>query len=213
MYTGLLHTHRLTVILFLLLSVINMVLLLANKEETLQKFTRKLRIPSRAIEGLFFLTGVVMLFFTAKITSLLLIKFALVVAAIPLAIIGLKKRNKLFSILSVLLIVGAYGLAEMNKVGVNHEALASTVITNVSDPNYDQVSHGKALFERNCMVCHGENGNLKLSGAKDLTISELSEEEMKNLVNNGKNAMPAYKKIYTSEEIDAVIAYVRKFKE
>ena len=213
MYTGLLHTHRLSVILFLLLFVVKLVLLLANRKETLEKFNGKTKIPERIIEVLFLLTGLVMVFQAAEITTLMIIKFAMVAASIPLAIIGFKKENKILATIAVLLIVGTYGLAEANKIGFSTDALDTAVVTNASDANYDLAAHGKALYERNCIACHGAEGNGKLSGAKDLTISEVSEPDMVKLVTNGKNSMPPYGRIYSPEEISAVVAYVRGFKK
>lgn len=213
MYTGLLHSHRLFVILFLLIYLIKIVLLLANRTESLENITRKLRIPEMIISALFLLTGIGMLFKVAEFSPLLIIKLLSVVAAIPLAVIGFRKQNKILATLAVVLVIGAYGMAEANKTGFSTEQLASTVQTDPSANDYDQAAHGKALYERNCIVCHGEKGDQQNSGAKDLTITTLSAEEMKTLVKGGKNSMPPYGRIYSDAEIDAVISYVRKFKK
>lgn len=213
MYTGLLHSHRLFVILFLGIYLVKLVLLLMNRTETLENLTKKIRIPEMIISTLFLLTGIGMLFSVAKITPMILIKLGLVFAAIPIAVIGFKKSNKLLAALSVLLIIGAYGLAEMNKIGVDNQPIVADVITDTGSANYDVSKHGEALYARNCSVCHGEEGNLKGSGAKDLTVTVLDETAMKSLIMNGKNAMPPYKAIYSEVEINAVIAYIKTFKK
>ncbi|MCI4668901.1 MAG: SirB2 family protein [Bacteroidia bacterium] len=211
MYTGLLHTHRLAVILFLVLYLIKAVMLLLNRKEGLQKLTKATRIPEMIISFLFLATGIGLLINVAQINTMLIIKIALVLASIPVAVIGFRRENKLLAVLSVLLIVGAYGLAEMNKVGVEETPLAQE-ITDPTAEGYDLIAHGQALYSRNCVVCHGEQGNLAKSGAKNLQESQLSEAEMTNLIQNGKNAMPAYKDVpgYDEAGIAAVIAFINK---
>ncbi|MEO0896741.1 MAG: c-type cytochrome [Bacteroidota bacterium] len=216
MYTGLLHTHRLVVILFLLTYLIKTILLVANRKEALEKYTKATRIPEMIISFTFLATGIGLMTQVAEINTMLIIKMVLVFGSIPLAVIGFRRSNKLLAILAVLLIVGAYGLAEMNKIGVNEEPIAAEISTDPSAANYDQMAHGQALYTRNCVVCHGEGGDLMASGAKNLKVTQLSNEEMTNLILNGKNSMPPYKDVpgYDEAGIKAVIAYINgKIKE
>ncbi len=212
MYTGLLHTHRLVVILFLLLYLVKLVLLLMGRAETLATFTKRTRIPEMIISALFLLTGVGMLFMIAEINVLHIVKILVVLAAIPVAVIGFRKANKLLATLSVLLIIGAYGLSEMNKIGVVDTEIAS-VVTDPAAADYDQLAHGKALYERNCVVCHGPQGMKQGSGAKNLTVSQLNDEELHTLLVKGKKTMPAYGELYTEAEITAATAYVKTLRK
>ena len=66
---------------------------------------------------------------------------------------------------------------------------------------------GKTLYKERCVSCHGVDGKLGFAGAKDLTQSCKSVQEIVNQVMNGKGAMTAYKNILTSEEIEAVSLY------
>ncbi|MEZ4827293.1 MAG: SirB2 family protein [Bacteroidia bacterium] len=213
MYTGLLHTHRLVVILFLLLYLIKAVLLLMNRKETLETFSRRFRIPEMIVSGLFLLTGIGLLLKTAEISPILVAKIVVVLAAIPLAVIGFRKENKILASLSVVFLIAAYGMAEMKKTGVNAAPLSAEVVTDPSNSSYDIVAHGKALYERNCIVCHGAAGNLQGSGAKDLTITQLDANAMKTLIQKGKNSMPSYEKLYSEQETDAVIRYIQQLKK
>lgn len=70
-------------------------------------------------------------------------------------------------------------------------------------------SRGAMLFSTHCTLCHGKDGKLGVSGAKDLSVSTLSKEEMIALVTNGKGAMAAYKNVLTKAEIEAVVEHVR----
>lgn len=45
---------------------------------------------------------------------------------------------------------------------------------------------GKELYLENCAVCHGEDGKMGASGAKDLTVSTLSDNEVLQRINEGK---------------------------
>lgn len=208
MYTGLLHTHRLVVILFLLLYVVKLTLQLLNRDEALAKLNRYTRIPEMVISALFLLTGGTMLFFTAKITPLIIVKIVAVLAAIPLAVIGFRRQRKLLSTLSVLLIVGAYGMAEANKVGVSQEPLTG-IITDPAAADYNLQAHGVAIYARNCAVCHGADGTAGYSGAKSLQASTLGDQDILGLLSKGKNSMPSYAKVLNPAEQQAVLAYVK----
>jgi mono/diheme cytochrome c family protein len=111
---------------------------------------------------------------------LLWIKIAMVFVSIPLAVIGFKKSNKILAALSLLLITGSYGLAEVyhgKKAQADNSAIAST--------------DGKALYENNCKMCHGDDGKLGMAGAKNLSTSALDLAAMKEIILHGKGAMPA----------------------
>jgi mono/diheme cytochrome c family protein len=141
------------------------------------------------------------------------VKYILVFASIPLAIIGFKKSKKPLAIIAVLFIIGAYGIAEMNRgKKIQTKEVSTTIETDQNAESYDILAHGKALYLSQCAVCHGNDGKKGLSGAKDLSISELTIVEMHELITNGKNTMPAYGNIYSKEEIDAVIVFVKTLK-
>ncbi|GAB2963714.1 hypothetical protein GCM10027048_36070 [Hymenobacter coalescens] len=69
------------------------------------------------------------------------------------------------------------------------------------------VDAGKALFEQNCVLCHGANGKLGLNGAHDLTKSNLNQMGRVYMVTNGLGNMPAFKDQLTPEQIEQVAAY------
>ena len=68
----------------------------------------------------------------------------------------------------------------------------------------------KALFIKRCSTCHGSEGNLQMSGAKNITVSQLSSEEIKNQIVHGKGGMPPFESMLTVQEIDALTAYCMK---
>ena len=98
MYKGMLHSHLTAVIIFLLIYVVKTVLLLSNKNELLSSFSKKTRILEMIISFLFLATGIYLttqIPLGGKFAYLFYFKVLMVLAAIPVAIIGFKKSNKI----------------------------------------------------------------------------------------------------------------------
>ena len=72
---------------------------------------------------------------------------------------------------------------------------------------------GAQIFSANCAACHA-GGNNVVNAAKTLKKEALAQYEMDSIeaityqVNNGKNAMPAFKGRLTDSQIDDVATYV-----
>jgi len=209
MYTGLLHTHKLSVILFLFIYLLKLTFLLLNQRTRLLRFNRWIRIPEMVISTLFLLTGVGMLFQIGRTSLWLWVKIGVVFLSIPVAVMGFRRFHKGLSILAVFLIVCAYGLAEMQQKMITKGPIPESVVLSPSSSSYDVLVHGEALYVANCANCHGPQGKLNLSGAKDLSQSTLDDPEIKHLIRNGKNAMPPYDHVYDDDEIQALTAYVK----
>lgn len=208
MYTGLLHTHKLVVTIFLIHYVIKLLFLLTDKKELLEKYTKATKIAEMVVSVLFLLTGVGLLFSAAPKDNylFLILKLVFVFVSIPLAVVGFKKSNKGLALLSVVLILGAYGLAEMGR------AKSGKVTVDTSTVGTDPLEVGKKVYTDACVSCHGADGKLGMSGAKDLSATVLSADEQKAIILNGKNAMPAYKNL-TEEQVNGVIQYIATFKQ
>ena len=67
---------------------------------------------------------------------------------------------------------------------------------------------GKAIFTSNCRLCHGADGQLGLNSASNLKNSQLSKEEMIQVIKHGRNTMQSFKSILSEEEINAVAEYL-----
>jgi mono/diheme cytochrome c family protein len=202
MYKGILHTHYLVVTLFLLIYAIKTILLLSNKNELLASFSKKVRIFEMIVSALFLVTGVYLatqLPFGSKYDYLFYVKLVMVFVSIPVAIIGFKKSNKILAALSLLLITGSFGLAEAyhKRKAIPKEDAAGTMMA----------KDGGSLYKANCVVCHGNDGKLGLSGAKDLSTSTLEVAEIKELILHGKGLMPAAQ--VNEEQAAAIADYVK----
>lgn len=71
---------------------------------------------------------------------------------------------------------------------------------------------GKLIFKQYCVACHGADGKLGVSGAKDLSASTISLEERINQVTNGKGLMTPYKDILSEDQIKAVCEYLEELR-
>lgn len=207
MYTGLLHSHKLFVLLFLLHYVAKLVLLLLNRNEQLAKYSKITKVPEMILSFGFLATGIGMLVSGAALSTLLTVKIICVLASIPLAIIGFKKGNKILAFVAVFLIVMSYGLAEMNKKAKTGAKVDTSAIE-------DPIIAGKLIYANKCAQCHGQIGNGGVSGAKDLSLTKLTDDEKKLLIRSGKNAMPGFKEdVLTDADLNAVVQYVATLKQ
>ena len=69
------------------------------------------------------------------------------------------------------------------------------------------------LYIENCSICHGSDGKLGASGAKDLTTSKLSSAQVESRIVKGKNGMPPMKELLGSKKnITAVTEYVLRMR-
>jgi len=71
---------------------------------------------------------------------------------------------------------------------------------------------GQSLYESNCTACHGNDGKLCSLGAKDLSVSTFSKEQMEEIIINGKSTMTPFGSILSKEEISAIADYVETLK-
>jgi mono/diheme cytochrome c family protein len=230
MQTGMLHTHTLSVILFLLLYLVKY-LLLWTRPQTLQQFNKALKIPEMIVSTLFLLTGLYLGMQSAGIWvgAWFWIKMAAVFLSIPLAVVGYRRNNKWLATLSLLLVVYSYGVSETRSARMNkadfananndramqqHPELAEVERQPMdaqgrNNPKYDLLAHGKAVYLAQCALCHGDDGKKGLGGAKNLNQSMLDKNQIMALLVKGKNSMPSYKGVLTDQEMMAVVAYVK----
>jgi mono/diheme cytochrome c family protein len=201
MIKGILHTHYLVVTLFLLIYVVKTILLLSNKNDLLATFTKKVKVFEMVVSFLFLATGVyltTMLPFGGKYDYLFFIKIALVLGSIPIAVIGFRKSNKILAALSLLMITGSFGLAESYH---KKKAIPKEGVMEIAS------NDGESLYKANCVVCHGNDGKLGLSGAKDLSTSMITLAEVKEIILQGKGLMPPAQ--VNPEQADAIAEYIQ----
>ena len=175
-------------------------MLLTNKTEGLQRFTKIVKVPEMIISALFLLTGIYMLTQIPEIKTMLIIKILIVFASIPIAIIGFKKSNKALAAVSLLMIISAYGLAEMSK---KHSLKTAAPAGN----------NGQEIYTVNCTRCHGDDGKLGLTGASDLSMTQLDDAGITEIIKNGRGAMAGFGGALSEEQTKAVANYVQTLKK
>ncbi len=80
---------------------------------------------------------------------------------------------------------------------------------------------GGEIYKGKCAMCHGADGTGqtvigKADKIRDLTSSEVQSQhdsELKNIIENGKGKMPAYKGKLTDVQVEQVVAYIRTLKK
>ncbi len=74
-----------------------------------------------------------------------------------------------------------------------------------------------ALYKQKCTACHGADGKgetatgkaMKVRSFADPEVAKMSDDELAGVIEKGKGKMPAYGKSLKSDEIKAMVAYVR----
>ena len=203
----LLTIHKISVIIFLLIYLVKTILLVANQNENLEKFKKLTKVLEMIVSAAFLITGVWMLVQIGSIKTLQIIKIILVLASIPVAVIAYKKSNKALAIISLLMIIMAYGLAEMSKkqkaIGADESGLKST----------DTAVLGQSVYTAYCVKCHGEDGKKRFMGANDLSLTTMDKSGIANIVTNGKESMTPFKDVLNDQQIQAVAEYVQTLKK
>jgi cytochrome c5 len=225
MFNAIFQTHKVAVLLFLVIYLVKTILLLADKHEALNRFKKITKVPEMIVSFLFLATGIYLVTQIPEVKSLLIIKLVAVALSIPIAVIGFKRNNKMLASLSLVLIIAAYGLAEMSKkqASSNHAEVPkgtsvapATDSTNnsgagVTNSDYNPEEAGK-LYNNNCSSCHGTDGKAQIAGAADLSKSTIDLWAAKDVVTEGKNSMPGFGEHMSTAQITSMVNYIQSFK-
>jgi mono/diheme cytochrome c family protein len=203
--------HRIVVSLFLLHYIVKGYFLLSGKKETLVGYTAKTRVAEMILSVLFLVTGIYLVYAGPSLSVLMYVKIALVFASIPLAIIGFRREKKPLAILAIIFLFLAYGLAEMSKA---QYAKADKAPVDTSTEAADPVAVGKTVYSSKCVACHGDKGDAGLAGAKNLRITQLTDDQQKDIIKNGKpgTGMSAFPDL-TDDQLNGLVAYIKTLKQ
>jgi mono/diheme cytochrome c family protein len=64
------------------------------------------------------------------------------------------------------------------------------------------------LYTTHCVTCHGADGAMGMSGAKNLQDSKLENSEIIKQITHGKGMMSGFEGKMTAEEIEKVATYI-----
>lgn len=76
---------------------------------------------------------------------------------------------------------------------------------------------GENIFRAKCAVCHGIDGAGETANGKKLRVpdlrsnrvQELSDDELLDIVTNGKREMPSFGKKYRPNQLQQLVTYLR----
>ncbi len=82
-----------------------------------------------------------------------------------------------------------------------------TAVVSAAVVNTDGTINAHEIYSTNCAKCHGEDGKAGITGASDLSATQLSNDSISSIILNGRKTMPKIEGL-TSEQAQAVAAYV-----
>jgi cytochrome c553 len=195
---GMHHLHTTVVLLFLVFLLFKTILLVANKIDLLDRVRAKTKIVEMILGITILATGGYLLAINSPIAPYLWLKIVLVFIAIPLGIIGIARKKKPMAILSVLLFVYVYGMAETKSYKFKQDPVEIT----------DSANAGQEIYTQLCVSCHGQDGKKGLYKAPDLTATALSREEKQQRILQGKGMMRGYSDQLSEEQVQTLLDYL-----
>ena len=114
-----------------------------------------------------------------------------------------KKRNVLVtSVLTVTIVSQLVGSA------------TAAVAASGNDP-------GDSTFKSSCATCHGQDGSgntavgksMKIPDLHSAEVQKLSDEELAEVIGNGKNNMPPFKGSFNPDQIHDLVIHLRQLSE
>lgn len=104
-------------------------------------------------------------------------------------------------------------LIALSVIALNFALFSCGSSNNNNENKTDKVSSGVLAYKQQCSVCHGNNGNLMMGGAKDLTKSSLSDSEVEAIIRAGKGSMPEFASKMTDDEISETVKFVMSLRK
>lgn len=120
---------------------------------------------------------------------------------------------------TIVCIVYLWGVARATTIAEQQKRTSGRT-TSPSSPA--QLAHAKTVFEQNCARCHGADGRSETALGKELEATnftdakwqkKVSDKRIMHSVTHGRDAMPAFGKKLSWDDITALCAYVRTFKK
>lgn len=217
-YTAYLHTHVFLVVSYAVLFLVKLAFLLYNAQGRLDNFRRRTRILEMILPALFLFTGIMLAlksnawtdpWFLAKMIALLMV--------IVLGIQTFKRNSRALGVLTLILFIYIFAVSYQKTPRlVNREARLKREMEktrpDLSGVNLQEKGH--YLFtSMGCDKCHGEAGDKGYAGAADLRSSTLGNEQVKDVIANGRKNMPAYGEYFDEEDMSALVVYLNSLRK
>jgi mono/diheme cytochrome c family protein len=99
--------------------------------------------------------------------------------------------------------------------------LSLFTVLSAGNTNEAAAADAGTIYSRQCVSCHGRDGRGRTrkgrrTHARDMTNAswqdDVSDERLFNSISNGRGKMPAFRKKISENDIDALVAYVRRMR-
>ena len=99
--------------------------------------------------------------------------------------------------------------------------LSLFAVLGATKPNEAVAADAATIYNRQCVSCHGRDGRGRTrrgrqARARDMTDAswqdDVSDERLFNSISNGRGKMPSFRKKISENDIDALVAYVRRMR-
>ena len=107
----------------------------------------------------------------------------------------------------------------MKRIDLKLLTIATALTVTLGIPSSVRAQDASALFKSKCAGCHSADGTGsamgKKMGAHDFTspeVQKMSDNELTDIITNGKNKMPKYGSL-KPEEVKGLVAYIRTLKK
>lgn len=211
METGMLHTHVLTAVLYMVLLLFTIILMALRKPDLMEKWRGKLKILHIVLGTIFLLTGLFLVWRAPNpLADYMLVKYVLVILAVPAGIIGSRRNSPVLSILAFVILIYVAGVSRTDSLMLQSKK-SQLASTQQKSKGQDPAMRGFEIYDVYCTACHGPRGTLEFQGARNLQESTMTEEQVRQLLKNGKGVMPAFDDL-DAEDMELIFAYLKSLR-
>ena len=99
--------------------------------------------------------------------------------------------------------------------------LSLFTVLGAGNTNEAAAADAGTIYSRQCVSCHGRDGRARTrkgrqTRARDMTDAswqdDVSDERLFNSISNGRGKMPAFRKKVSENDIDTLVAYIRRMR-
>ncbi|MCS7085781.1 MAG: c-type cytochrome [Bacteroidia bacterium] len=214
---GILHTHTLTVVLYLALFAIKAVLILTKQKNLLATVNGKTRVLHIVLATTMLATGLYSIFRAPDGTAAYnVVKITVLAATMGTAIVAVRRFKAAWAVAALAGFVYVFLLSKTRDVFLRSEEVRVKAALQSFEPVSPRpdvaLARGKTIYEIACVRCHGLDGQSGYRKAFNLQTSLLADPAVVATIANGRNTMPAYPYL-SKNELEDLAAYVKSLRK
>ena len=208
-----LHSHHLVVVLYFLLLLTGTFVLGLGTPAQLEGFNRRARFGHMILGTLLLLTGGYLAVKSPLgFAPTALVKYAVLLAAVGLGVVGLRRRRLLLAIASLVLMGYTYGISKTDSLTLASGAEQVSAALHALPEGSAAADRGAAIYRTACVACHGADGRAGFLKSKDLTQAPPDSNYTLAVLQNGVKLMPAFDYLSPGERSD-LLAYLATLRQ